>query len=246
MLTCPSWKCHFGRGRQRAHALGIDKFRGDHQDEQERAGIHRNHPQALAAGAPQRLAALGRRIGKGSRLAALDLEQHHQGGQGDDGDEKEQVVADDGADQRHLLARRGKHAVFRKLVQAGNDQLRRHEEQNGSGDPEELLQIDAHAALDEHHAKHDGDDHARQRAQETEQFGGVQRDRSQDKDGFDSLAQDHQEDEEKQAKPGVAPARRPTLPSICPLSARPVFIMKMIMVTTKKAATSMIQPSKMS
>ncbi len=36
------------------------------------------------------------------------------------------------------------------------------------------------------------------------------------------------------------------MPSICPLSARPVFIMKTIMVTTKKAAASMIQPSKMS
>ena len=47
-------------------------------------------------------------------------------------------------------------------------------------------------------------------------------------------------------KPAFRPARRPTLPSICPLSARPVFIMKTIMVMTKKAATSMIQPSKMS
>ena len=38
-------------------------------------------------------------------------------------------------------------------MQAGDHQLRRHEEQNHGGDAEELLQIDAHAALDEHHAK---------------------------------------------------------------------------------------------
>jgi hypothetical protein len=41
-------------------------------------------------------------------------------------------------------------------------------------------------------------------------------------------------------------ANSPILPSISPLSLRPVFIMKMIMVTTKTAATSMTQPSKMS
>ena len=80
-------------------------------------------------------------------------------------------------------------------MQAGDDQLRRHKEQNGSRDPEELLQIDAHAALDEHHAKQNGDDHARQRAQEAEQFGRVQRHCSQDEDGFHAFAQDHQKDE---------------------------------------------------
>src|SRR5436305_1371917 len=42
------------------------------------------------------------------------------------------------------------------------------------------------------------------------------------------------------------PASRPTLPSISPFNLRPVFIMKTTMVTTKKAATSMIQPSKTS
>ena len=41
-------------------------------------------------------------------------------------------------------------------------------------------------------------------------------------------------------------ANNPTLLSIWPLSLRPVFIMKTIMVTTKTAATSMTQPSKMS
>ena len=41
-------------------------------------------------------------------------------------------------------------------------------------------------------------------------------------------------------------ANKPTLLSISPLSLRPVFIMKTIMVTTKTAATSMTQPSKMS
>ena len=41
-------------------------------------------------------------------------------------------------------------------------------------------------------------------------------------------------------------ASKPTFPSIFPLRWRAVFIMKMTMVTTKNAATSMIQPSKMS
>src|SRR6202035_4532577 len=34
--------------------------------------------------------------------------------------------------------------------------------------------------------------------QEAEQLGGIQRDRSQDEDGFHTLAQDHEEDEEEQ------------------------------------------------
>ena len=47
-------------------------------------------------------------------------------------------------------------------------------------------------------------------------------------------------------KAAFLPASDPTLPSMCPLRARPVFIMKMIIVTTKKAAANMIQPSNMS
>ena len=42
------------------------------------------------------------------------------------------------------------------------------------------------------------------------------------------------------------PASNPTFPSISPFSLRLVFIMKTTIVTTKKAATSMIQPSKTS
>src|SRR6185369_17726189 len=47
---------YFGRRRKRAHALGVNELRSNHQDEQERTGVHRNHPQAFAAGAPQSLA----------------------------------------------------------------------------------------------------------------------------------------------------------------------------------------------
>ena len=85
--------------------------------------------------------------------AALDLEQHHERSQSENRDEEEQIVAHDRADNRHLRLRRGKHAVFGKLMQAGDDQLRGDEEQNHRGDAEELLQIDADAAFDEHHSE---------------------------------------------------------------------------------------------
>src|SRR6476469_5683923 len=89
-------------------------------------------------------------------------------------------------------------------MQAGDDQLGCDEEQNYSGDPEELLQIDAYATFDEHHAKDDRHDHARQGAQETEQFGRVQGYSSQDQDGFNPFSQDHQKYEEEEAESGVA------------------------------------------
>src|SRR5437879_8105204 len=138
----------FRGGGERAGALLIDEAGGDHHDEEERAGVNRGHPETLAAHGPERFAAGGAGGWQLDRLAALHFKQHHQRGQHEDGDEEEKFVADDGADDGHLLPRRGKHAVLGKLVQAGDYKLRGHKEKNRGGDPEEFLQIDLDAALD--------------------------------------------------------------------------------------------------
>ena len=89
-------------------------------------------------------------------------------------------------------------------MQAGDYKLRGHKEKNRGGDPEEFLQIDLDAALDEHHSEQDGDDHAEDGADEAHQLVRVQRHGGEDQNGFDALTQHHQEDEEEEADPGVA------------------------------------------
>jgi hypothetical protein len=142
--------------------------------------------------------------GQCDRLAALHFKQHHQRGQHQDGDEEEEIVAHDGTDDGHFLARRGKHAVLGKLVQAGDHELSGDQEKNRGGDLEELLQIDLDAALDEHHAEEDGDDHARDGADEAHQLARIQRYGGEDENGFGALTHDHEEDKEEEADPGVA------------------------------------------
>ena len=56
-------------------------------------------------------------------------------------------------------------------MQAGDYQLGRDEEQDHCGDTEELLQINADAAFDEHHPEHNRRNYAEKRAHEAEQFG---------------------------------------------------------------------------
>jgi len=68
----------------------------------------------------------------------------------------------------------------------------------------------------------------------------------QNQNGFDTLAQHHEEDEEEEADPCIAAGEQADLAFDFSLSLRPVFIMKTIMVTTKTAATSITQPSKIS
>src|SRR5882762_7643624 len=88
-------------------------------------------------------------------------------------------------------------------MQARDYQLGRHQEQDRRGHAEEFLQVDAHAALDEHDAEGNGSDHSQQGSEEAHQFGRVERDGGKDQDGFDALAQHHQENEDEQAEPGV-------------------------------------------
>src|SRR4029077_18760051 len=145
------------------------------------------------------------------RLAALHFKQHHQRGQHQDRNEEEKFVADDGADDRHLLPGRGKYSVFGKLVQARDYKLRGHQEKNRGGDAEEFLQIDLDAALDEHHSEEDGDDHAEDGADEAHQLVRVQGYGGEDQNGFDALAQHHKENKKEEAYPSIAPGEQADL-----------------------------------
>ena len=140
--------------------------------------------------------------------AALVLEQHHQAGEREHGDEEEEVVADDGADQPHLGGAGGKDAVLAEFVQAADDELEGHEVEDDRGDAEEALQVDLDAAANEEHTEDDGDGDAEQGSGEAEQLGGVEGDGGEDQDGLDALAQDEQKDEEEEADAGRRRLRR--------------------------------------
>src|SRR5208337_3766435 len=75
---------------------------------------------------------------------------------------------------------------------------------NRGGDLEEFLQINLDAALDEHHAEQDGNGHAQDGADEAHQLVRVQGYSGENQNGFDALAQDHEEDEEEETDPRVA------------------------------------------
>ena len=187
-------------GREGTGALFVDEAGGDHHDEDEGTDVDRSHPEAFAASAPERLAAGGAPGRKVSRLAALHFEQDHQCGQHKNGDEEKEIVADDRADDGHLLAGGGKHAVFRELMQARDYQLESDEEENDGSNTEKFLQIDAHAALDESDAEHHCQCHAQQRPQEAHQFGAVEAHGGEDQHRFHALAQDHEENKGKQSQ----------------------------------------------
>ena len=69
----------------------------------------------------------------------------------------------------------------------------------------------------------------------------------QDQHRLHALAQNHEKDEqENDPNHASLPCQQSDLAFNLPFQLRPVFIMKMIMVMTKKAAASMIQPSKIS
>src|SRR5205809_2915985 len=112
------YKRDFGRGRGSAQTFSIDKFSRDQQDENKRTGVHRSHPQTLSTDAPSSLASLGGRRGNRGRLAPLDFKQHHKRRQCKNGYEKEPVVGEDGADNRHFPLGGGKQSIYRELVQS--------------------------------------------------------------------------------------------------------------------------------
>ncbi len=89
-------------------------------------------------------------------------------------------------------------------MQPGDDQLGRNKEQDDCGDAEELSQVNAHAALDEHDTEDNGQRHPHERAKETHEFGGIKTYTGEDDDRLYAFAKDHEEDKGKQAPFGTA------------------------------------------
>ena len=197
-------------GAEGGGAFGVDELGGREEDEEEADADDGVGPELLAAGGPGGLALVGCgrvRVGKGGRCPVLVLQQNHQAGEGKHGDEEEEVVADDGADEAHLGSAGGQDAVFGELVQAADEELEGDEVEDHRGDLEEALQVDLDAAADEEDAEDDGDGDAEQGAGEAEDLGGVQRDGREDQDGLDAFTQDEEEDEKEEAQAGDASFR---------------------------------------
>ena len=136
--------------------------------------------------------------------AALEFEEHHEAGEGEHGDEEEEIVANDGTDEAHLGGAGGEDAVFAEFVQAADDELEGDEVEDDGGDAEEALQVDLDAAADEEDAEDDGYGDAEEGSGEAEEFGGVEGDGGEDEDGLDAFAEDEEEDEEEEADFGDA------------------------------------------
>ena len=71
------------------------------------------------------------------RAASAPFHQQHGGGQGKDRDEEKRLIADDGPDERHLLAAAAQDLGFGQLVQPGDSQLQNHDHQDHGGHAEE-------------------------------------------------------------------------------------------------------------
>src|SRR6185312_5566116 len=190
------------RSAECSGALRVDEFRGRKEDEDEAHGADGVHPQLFAAGKPLGFAAVGGCSvgGDDDRLAAFVLEQHHQAGEREHGDEEEEVITHDRADVTHLGGARRQYTVFRELMQAADNQLEDHEVKNDRGHAEETLQVDPDAAADEHYAEDHGGRDAEQGPGKAHQLGGVQGDAGEDQHGLNAFTQDHQEDEAEEAE----------------------------------------------
>lgn len=195
-----------GGGRERGGAFGVDELGGGKKDEDEAGDDDGAHPHLFAALGPLGAASVGGCGGGGKcdRGATLVFEQHHEAGEGEHGDEEEEIVADDRADEAHLGGAGGEDAIFAELVQPADHELEGHEIKDDCGDAEEALQVDFDAAADEEHAEDHSHGDPEQGAGKAEEFGGVERDRRKDQDGFDAFAEHQQEDEEEEADAGDA------------------------------------------
>ena len=188
-------------GGELGRALGVDEVGSGQEDEDEAGAGDCPHPHLLAALGPGGAALVGWggvRIEDG-RCAAFVLQQHHQAGKGEHGDEEEEVVAYDGTDEPHLGGARGQYAILAELVQAADEKLKGDEVEDDRRDAEEALQVDLDAAADEEHAEDDGDGDAEQGSGEAEQLGGVEGDGGEDEHGLDAFAKDEEEDEKEEA-----------------------------------------------
>ena len=145
-------ECDGGGGAEGGGALGVDELGGGEEDEEERGAHDGGQVHTLfAALGPLRVCGWaaevqrgGARSGDGRRDAFGIQGSSMRADEGEHSDEKEEIVADDGADEAHLGGGGGEDAVFGELVQAADDhQLKRHEVEDDGGDAEEPLEVDA-------------------------------------------------------------------------------------------------------
>ena len=118
----------------------------------------------------------------------------------DDHQEEEALVIHNRADERHLTPAGGKDTCLGKFVQACDQKLRGDEQQYETRDGKKLSQVDFQTALEERHSEAHREPKSDQAAHQVHQVAGAQGDRRKEEDGFNSLAQDHQEYEEEDAQ----------------------------------------------
>src|ERR1700722_19453419 len=227
------------RGRRKgALALGIDKLRGQHGNKHERENVDRGHPQALPARRPGSLAALRCRNCIRHGLALLRVKQNHQRRESQNRYEKEKIIPYNRPDQRHLTLGRRNHTTFRKLINCDATRkciavvTRKNFCKLIRTLPFTNITPKAIATIPPSSVP-------RKLISSVEFSVTAERIRTVSAPSRSTIKKT------KKNSPIHAsfPASNPTLPSISPFILRPVFIMKITMVTTKKAATSMTHPS---
>src|SRR5665213_3357820 len=145
------------RGGERGRFAGVDELRGDQKDENAGGGAGGGHPHAIPARGPADLAERRAFESLSLRRPALTpFQQHHGGGEGEDGYEEKDFVVDDGADQRHLAGAGGQIAALREFMQAGDGELRDDDHKDDGGHLEKLAEVDPDRAADEADTEQEG------------------------------------------------------------------------------------------
>src|SRR5580658_726944 len=195
-------------GRQLGSGFGIDEFGGDTEDEKARGEAGCGHPKALALHAPTGFAEGGalQAVEHGGAAFAI-FHQQHGAGEGQDGHEEEDLVADDWTDQSHFLAAAGKHLAFGELMQPGDNELHYDDHQDDRSHAKEAAQIDADGAAHEADAEQYGEAQTEHNPCDIQDSGGIELDGGKHENGLHALAEDHQEDEQEDAPAaaGTAP-----------------------------------------
>ena len=151
-LPWPKPRCRCGRRisivtgwRREAGGLPrVDKFGRNHQDEEAGCGAGGGHPQPLTAGAPAGFRKPDLAFGLRARRLRYSSSLYGSG-EGEDSNEKEDVILDDQADQGHFGLLEGRTrfgSSWRPVTPTGN-----HHHQDGGGHIE-TAEIDADGAAD--------------------------------------------------------------------------------------------------
>src|SRR5581483_3509174 len=167
-------------------------------------------PETVALLARQQFPSLGggqfRPSGPDGMAGLKAMNHERQRGQGDNQEEEERLVVDQGTDQRHLAPAGGQDASLRQLVQTGNGKLHGDDGQDQGSYGEEFAQLHFQAAFEEGDAQPDGKAEPDQTAHEIQQFARTERDGRQEQRGLNPFAPHHQEN--KQEERQGAGARR--------------------------------------